>query len=446
MDFYPQGTAYNCGETRRENPNHGRLKPSLSFLKSLLGIFFVVSSFEYEPTGDHLSMACKPLALTWALSTISGYGIYGLQIVEQYLRRGGPQIIATHQPGHIVLPALTLKRLEPVVGLARKLAQVLDQNQGETLAFDHPVLYAVGNECAGFAGQDRIRGNMNVGCAAIEHKSFGPHALEYAKSYDMFIAISRWNEKFLKDINVGPVHLCFQGIDTNLFMPGPSTGLWKDRFIIFSGGKFEFRKAQDVVAVAFKRFHERHPDALLLTCWQTLLPQDPTPFQMAGTCQSVPRIEENKGILTTPWLLELGLPQGSFLELPYTPNMLMPAILHECNAAIFPNRCEGGTNLVAMETMACGIPTVVADNTGQHDLVEMLDFPSFGTCAPVKAPPSHATVEDWGETDPDAVVEALEKIYSDYASAKAHALKCAEKIKAWDWAQQNEKLLHIVCD
>jgi glycosyltransferase involved in cell wall biosynthesis len=229
-------------------------------------------------------------------------------------------------------------------------------------------------------------------------------------------------------------------------MPGPSTGLWRDRFIVFSGGKFEFRKAQDVVAVAFKRFHEKHPDSLLLTCWQTLLPQDPEPFRMAGHCQAMPQVDSSKGILTTPWLLELGLPQGSFLELPYTPNMLMPSLLRECSAAIFPNRCEGGTNLVAMEAMACGVPTVVANNTGQNDLVELLDFPAFGSYQKVKAPPTHASVEDWGETDPDDVVEALENIYTNYKDSKASALKCAEKIKTWDWGLQNEKLLQIVCD
>lgn len=390
-------------------------------------------------------MPCSPLAITWALSTISGYGIYGLHILQQYLRRGGPQLIATHQPGRVVLPALTLKRLEPTLMLAHKISHVLAQNPSETLAFTHPVLYAVGNECAGFAGQDRIRGTVNVGCAAIEHKTFGAHARDYAKNYDMFIAISRWNETFLREANVGPVHLCHQGIDTTMFAPGPSSGLWKDRFIIFSGGKFEYRKGQDIVVAAFKRFQEKHPEALLITCWQTLLPQNPVPFQIAGNCQTVPVIDE-KGIQITPWLLAQGLPQGSFLDIPYTPNMLMPSILRECSAAIFPNRCEGGTNLVAMEAMACGVPTLVADNTGQRDLVELIGCPSLGTQRPVKVPADHANTEDWGETDPDAVVEALEKIYTQNEQAKREALIVAEKVKAWDWGPQNEKLLHIVCD
>lgn len=390
-------------------------------------------------------MPNQPIALTWALSSISGYGIYGLQIAMQFLRRGGQQFIATHQPGRVILPTLTQKRLEPILALAQKIAAVMNQNPNETLAFNHPVLYAVGNECAGFAGQDRIRGSVNVGCAAIEHKSWGTHAHDYAKNYDMFLSISRWNDQFLRDLNIGPVHLCHQGIDTTLFAPAPKTDLWKDRFIVFSGGKFEFRKGQDIVVAAFKRFHEKHPEALLLTCWQNLLPIDPVPFQMAGHCKTVPQIHETQGLQTTPWLLAQGLPQGSFLELPYTPNMLMPQVLHECDIAIFPNRCEGGTNLVAMESAACGVPTFVSNNTGQRDLIDLLGFDAFTTQTNIKAPSTYPSTEDWGETDVDEVVAALEAVFANRDEARRKALLVAEKIKAWDWSPQNEKLLSIVC-
>ncbi len=391
-------------------------------------------------------MPRKSLALTWAISTISGYGMYGLHLALEYLRGNEGSFIATRAPAQTTLPTLTQVRLGPVLALAKKIDDALSQNPSEVLAFDHPVLYVVGNECAGFAGQDRIRGTLNVGCAAIEHKGFSQSACDYARNYDMFIAISRWNEQYLKGLNVAPVHLCHQGIDTSQFMPGPKTGLWKDRFIIFSGGKFEFRKGQDITATAFKRFHARHPEALLITCWQNLLVQDPRPFAMAGHCEVPPQLDPKQGLQVTAWLRAQGLPEGSFIDLPYVPNMLMPAILRECDAALFPSRCEGGTNLVAMEAAACGVPTVVANNTGQKDLVDFLGFSCFEEQKPVKAPPDHASVEDWGETDPDALVEALEKIYTQRQAAQTQANLIAEKIKAWDWSPQNAKLLKIVCE
>lgn len=389
-------------------------------------------------------MPHEPLALTWSLSTISGYGIYGLQIALQFFRQGGEKFIPTHEPSLTVMPPLTQLRLEPILALARKIAKLMKDNPNECLTFDHPVLHAVGNECAGFPGQDRVSGRVNVGCAAIEHAHFGQAAREYAKNYHMMIAISRWNEDFLRSLNVAPVHLCHQGIDTSLFMPGRRTQLWKDKFVVFSGGKFEFRKGQDIVLEAFKRFRAKHPEALLVTCWQNLLPLDPAPFSLAGHCRTLPEIRDPGGLQIEPWLLTQGLPPGSFVNIPYTPNMLMPFVLRECDAAIFPNRCEGGTNLVAMEAMACGVPTFVSNNTGQKDLVELLGCGAFADQRPVKAVPHMASLQDWGETDPDEVVAALEKIHADPDGARKDALCVAERIEAWDWGSQNEKLLNAI--
>ncbi len=389
-------------------------------------------------------MRPSSLALTWAPSTISGYGIYGVHIVLQFLRRGGEKIICTHQPGPVMLPALTQIRLNPVLDLARKIAAVMRQSPSETLAFNHAVLHAVGNDFAGFEGQDRVWGKPSVGCAAIEHKIFSSHAREIARGYDKLIAISRWNERFLRELDIGPVHLCYQGIDTSLFSPGPSTGLWRDKFVVFSGGKFEFRKAQDIVVTAFKAFREKHPEAFLVTCWQNLLPLDPVPFQLAGHCHDVPQ-NNGKSIEISAWLLAQGLPQESFIDLPYTPNMLMPFVLRECDVALFPNRCEGGTNLVAMEAMACGIPTYVANNTGQRDLVDLLGCGAFNVQKPVKPSPNMASTEDWGETDVDEVVAVLERTFEQREESRRNAAVVAEKIKEWDWGLVNEKLLRVAC-
>lgn len=38
--------------------------------------------------------------------------------------------------------------------------------------------------------------------------------------------------------------------------------------------------------------------------------------------------------------------------------------LAEADVALFPNRGEGGTNLMAMQAMASGVPTVLSANSG----------------------------------------------------------------------------------
>jgi glycosyltransferase involved in cell wall biosynthesis len=364
----------------------------------------------------------------------------------QFLRRGGTQIILPRKPAITTLPPLMELKLAPFFDLARKLDAYLEANPKELLSFKHAVLHGCGDDFSGFENQDLVWGKPNVACAAIEHLFCTPHGRNVAGNYDQFVAISRWNEGFLRSLDVGPVHLCHQGIDTSLFHPAPGTALWKDRFVIFSGGKFEFRKGQDIVLTAFKRFRERHPEALLVTCWQNLLLPDQAAFELAGHVKNVPKPAPNYGLDLTPWLLSQGLPPESFIDLPFTHNLLMPSVLRECDVAAFPSRCEGGTNLVAMEAMACGIPTYVSYNTGQKDLVDMLGCGSLKTQREVKPPPGAKTLMEWGESDADEILAAFEYVYDQRTEAARKAAQVAKKIEAWEWGLQNEKLLKIVCD
>ena len=55
--------------------------------------------------------------------------------------------------------------------------------------------------------------------------------------------------------------------------------------------------------------------------------------------------------------------------LPLLPNSKMPDIYSRCHVGVFPNRCEGGTNLVAMEAMACGLLSIISYTSGHKDVV-----------------------------------------------------------------------------
>lgn len=385
----------------------------------------------------------QSIALTWRLSTLSGYGVYGIQIVLQALRRKVDKIILTRRAGVIDLPSEQQALLDPVVAFGNQVADMLAQHPDQMLNLDHAVLQPVGNNFSGMEGQGRVLGNPMIGCAAIEHKECSAIGRKVGKLYTKLIAISRWNENFLKELDVAPVHLCYQGIDSKLFSPKPPTGNWPGRFVVFSGGKFEFRKGQDIVAAAFKIFQARHKDALLVTAWQNLLPVDPSPYILAGHCQDIPKVE-NETLQVALWLAVMGLPPESFVNLPFVHNMMMPAILADCDIALFPNRAEGGTNLVAMEAMACGVPTYVADNTGQKDLIELFGCGALHAQNKVKTSANMMSVEDWGETDVDEVVAAMESVYANREIAKTEALKVSEKARGFDWPAVNDKLLDVV--
>lgn len=381
------------------------------------------------------------LTITWPLSSLSGYGIYGLQIAQQFFRRGGRELILTQAPQNLTLPDNAAESLKAAIVLGQRLGDHMQSHPEETLAFNHATLFAVGNDGRGFAGQDRIWGNPAIGCAAIEQAHFTAHGRDVMQRYQRLIAISRWNAAILADLQLAPVSLCYQGIDTKLFYPRPRAARWQDRFVIFSGGKFEFRKAQDLVVAAFRSFQKKYPDALLVTCWQTPYVADPTLFAAAGHCRDVPQPDNQGGLRLVEWLRQQGLPDSSFLALPYTPNPMMPEILAATDAAIFPNRCEGGTNLVAMEAMACGVPTLVANNTGQKDLIELFGCDGLAQQRPVIS--TTQPVTDWGESDLDEIIAWLESTYQSSTAARQKAQQIAKKLADFDWSVVNERLLQV---
>lgn len=387
----------------------------------------------------------RSLGITWPLATISGYGIYGIEIAQSFFRQGGTRLLLTKRPAPLALPPLLQMRLAPALQLAEKFDAALAADPDHTETFDFPVLHGVGNDCAGFVGSDQVRGHPNIGCAAIEHLYSSPHGRNIAQLYDRFIAISRWNADYLRSLNLAPVHLCHQGIDTDLFFPQAKRGLFPNRFLILSGGKFEYRKGQDIVVAAFKQFAAKHPEAMLICAWQSQTVSDPALFAATGHVTTTPPSDGHGGLDIAAWLQQQGLTPQQFIALPFTHQMVMPTVLRECDAALFPNRCEGGTNLVAMEAMACGIPSLVAANTGQRDLVDLLGAtPLTQQSACPSALDPRATTADWGESSVDECVAGLEKIYQDNQAARAAAATIAAKVTAWNWRAQNEKLLAAI--
>jgi glycosyltransferase involved in cell wall biosynthesis len=381
------------------------------------------------------------LGITWPLATVSGYGIYGVEIAQSFFRRGGKKLALTKCPATLALPPLLELRLAGALALAKQFDHAIQQNPHETMSFDFPVLHGAGNDFAGFPGQDQVRGHPNIGCVAIEHLYCSAHGRAIGKSYDKLIAISQFNADYLRSLAIAPVYLCHQGIDSDLFFPQASRNLWPGRFIVFSGGKFEFRKGQDIMVAAFKRFAATHPDALLMCAWQSLGASDPAMFQAAGHIQTTPSAVAGSGLDIAGWLQQQGLLPHQFIALPFIHQIMMPSILRECAAAVFPNRCEGGTNLVAMEAIACGIPTYVAANTGQADLIEYcgaLPLTHQKSC-PVGLEPRSTTTQ-WGESDVEEIVAGLTEIYQNAQTVRQHAALAAKKISTWNWDTQNQKL------
>ena len=118
--------------------------------------------------------------------------------------------------------------------------------------------------------------------------------------------------------------------------------------------------------------------------------------------------------------------------------------LRSGTSAVFPNRCEGGTNLVAMEALTAGLPCVGSANSGHMDLLGP-DGTASRHCYPLaqQTPVSFGPdgSEYWRESDVDEIVERLEEIYQDRETARQKGAAARSFMTDWSWENQIGKLL-----
>jgi glycosyltransferase involved in cell wall biosynthesis len=234
-----------------------------------------------------------------------------------------------------------------------------------------------------------------------------------------------------------------QGVNSADWHPAPRDSVFAGRFAIFSGGKLEFRKGQDIVIAAFRRFRAKHPEALLVTAWQNVWPASMVGMDLGGHAAGLPKVTPDGRADIVGWLEKNGIPRTACIDVGLVANNAMPNIVRACDLAVFPNRAEGGTNLVAMECIAAGVPTICSMNTGQLDLRDW--------CTPLdeQGPvpdgcPLYKGTEGWGESDVLELVEAMERKYQAHKQSLGKAYVAREDavdiahefIAKFDWQQK----------
>jgi glycosyltransferase involved in cell wall biosynthesis len=250
----------------------------------------------------------------------------------------------------------------------------------------------------------------------------------------------------LKSRGLEQTVMVIQGIDTTAFHPAPRAGWLAHRFVVFSGGKLEYRKGQDLVVAAFARFHQRHPDALLMVAWHNHWPKTMAEIVTAGHVHDVPSIAATGRPEIVPWLGKYGIPADAVLDLGLVPNAQMAPLVREADVALFPNRAEGGTNLVAMELLACGVPCILSENTGHLDLTSDEHNIVLHQQTPCRGTPTFGGTEGWGESSVDEIVEALEFAYACREDVQRRAANAAAVMARASWRDQIDRLFDTIGD
>lgn len=381
----------------------------------------------------------RPIVFTWGTASSYGWGTFGLHLALSWARDAELTPISAQrvQRAAITIDALRSRLLDEFLTNSHCFAELLAPHGGGNVVVSCPVLHALGNGLMkGKVVHDvDLVGACDIGIVFIEDTMISHKARARAWQFSLMVAGSTWNKSLLEAAGLQtPVKLVMQGVDRTVFHPGPKSGLFDDRFVIFSGGKLEYRKGQDLVLLAFRAFRERHPEALLVCAWHS--PWSGLAQQLAVNPRIVPVPVRDGRIDATGWAAANGIPTDGLIDVGPVPNFQMAPILRECDVALFPNRAEGGTNLVAMECMACGVPCIVSANTGHLDLIQGESCLPLMRQGPVNATPFYRGTDGWGESDIEEIVESLETMWAHCSRAAAIGQTGAVKMAGWGWPKQ----------
>ena len=394
-------------------------------------------------------MAPERIGICWGIHPSMGWGVYGYQIVrhlglhsrftpvmlEDIHLESLDKMEATIVSQHVETPLVDNPDiLAPFKGTGRRLPI--------------PLLRAFGsNVRPQFADKSLdVHGSHNHALTFFENAQISKEETEAYNSFSSVVAGSTWNGSLLKAAGVERTGVILQGIDPAQFHPAPKKRLFDGRFVVFAGGKMEFRKGQDIALAALKIFIQRHPETLLLCVWGNRWPSSWSYMQFTNSphIETLPPPSESGELQIDKWFGQFGIGHQNVFAFKSYPHRETQNLMREADVALFPNRCEGGTNLVAMEAMACGIPTIISRNTGHLDIIHN------GACLPIesqRAVPSPGPLFDtdgWGESSVEEIVEHLEFVYQNRDSAAEIGLRGAERMRDLSWARQVDELLTFV--
>ena len=383
------------------------------------------------------------IVLGWRLSSVSGWGIYGQNLTYQLKKKGrNPTVFL--KP-HLLDPSEhQLKLIQPIIKKQTHL-EPLHKKIG-VLNFECPVLHALRNDFQPSLAEQPSIGKLNIAVIFFETSKISSQGLKRAREYDLVVTGSKWNEKILKKSGINNVINIQQGVDTKIFYKKPKKNIFGDRFVIFSGGKLEYRKGQDIVVSAFKLFNQKYPNSLLIFSWENQWNKIVQTLKHSQYTNGYPKLNDDGDLLIDTWLLKNGLPNGSFINLGQLANKKFPDLLSSVDMALFPNRCEPGTNLVAMESMSMGIPCIISANTGHLDIMSNETCYSLLNQRDVDPYQPYDHVDGWGESSMEEILDQMEKLYLDYNAAQKIGENASIYMKKYSWDNQVDKLLGAIDD
>lgn len=356
----------------------------------------------------------KNVFLNWQLGNTFGWGIVGLNLFCHWANDPEVRPLMGHpitDEDFAMCDPLKLSRMYKAMAYSNEfLAEIKVESDGRR-NIAAILVDSLGN---GFP-QSNCYGKQSIARCIFENTDL-TGAFAALSRYDALLVASNWNAQLLEEVTGRQAKVIFEGVDTSLFCPAPKSGMMDgEKFYVFSGGKVEFRKGHDLVLLAFKKFHEKRRDCVLVTAWHSPWPHVSAGFK--GRLTAALEIGADGTLDIGKWVYQNGIDPQAVIDIGFVPNPLMPLVLREMDVSLQPSRAEACTNLPVKEAMACGVPVIAAFNTGMKDILTDDNCIVLKKQAGIKDQNGFST-DGWGESDVDEIIAALEFAYEHREQAR----------------------------
>jgi glycosyltransferase involved in cell wall biosynthesis len=128
-----------------------------------------------------------------------------------------------------------------------------------------------------------------------------------------------------------------------------------------------------------------------------------------------------------------------------TPHEQLRELYAQTDLGVFPNRCEGGTNLVLMEYMACGKPVVASNTSGHRDILtpdNALVLDDLADLSVVSE--TGERMARWQEPSLDELVSKIEYAYMNRERIRCIGKKAAQDVGRLTWRRSAQRLLALL--
>ena len=210
-------------------------------------------------------------------------------------------------------------------------------------------------------------------------------------------------------------------------------------------GQIRIAQRADLVLAALKILQSKYDDIWLVNCWYNLWPASTQLMRYSRHIQFDFREGESWRDMMRRTYLENGLDADRIITQELVPHEAQRALFAETDIGVFPNRCEGGTNLVMMEYMACAKPVIATNASGHTDILTEQNALRLNTLSNFNVnDASGRLIGRWQEPSVDELVAHIEFAYLHRDAIAEIGRTAGEDLKHWTWDKTAERLRLLI--